>query len=203
MNVLLAIASFAYGASAQEKGRAGDENIHLAAQSGEDHVWAETDDSSAGSSPIVMDPWSNGPAVFAEDSRFAKDRRAVERTDSFTLSTAAKAGKITRETAEKALTQATSRLQQRLADQQAQVSPVEGGRYRQENSVLDDAFARRVSDMLNNADPRRALQVEIEASGVAMSLGAQGVKTVVRQAPKVVRQARGVASAKGMSPRAT
>ncbi len=197
------IASFAYGALAQEKGRTGDENIHLSAQSGEDHVWAETDDSSAGSSPIVMDPWSNGPAVFAEDSRFAKDRSAVERTDSFTLSTAAEAGKITRETAEKALTQATSRLQQRLADQQAQVSPVEGSRYRQENSVLDDAFARRVSDTLNNADPRRALQVEIEASGVAMSLGAQGVKTVVQQAPKVVRQARGVASAKGMSQRAT
>ncbi|EGH41107.1 type III effector HopX1, partial [Pseudomonas syringae pv. pisi str. 1704B] len=144
-----------------------------------------------------------GPAVFAEDSRFAKDRSGVERTDSFTLSTAAEAGKITRETAEKALIQATSRLQQRLADQQAQVSPVEGSRYRQENSVLDDAFARRVSDTLNNADPRRALQVEIEACGVAMSLGARGVKTVVQQAPKVIRQARSVASPKGMSPRAT
>ncbi|GKQ27846.1 type III effector [Pseudomonas syringae] len=197
------IASFAYGALAQEKGRNADEYIHLAAQSGEDHVWAETDNSSAGSSPIVMDPWSNGPAIFAEDSRFAKDRSTVERTDSFTLATAAEAGKITRETAENALIQATSRLQKRLADQKSQVSPVAGGRYRQGNSVLDDAFARRVSDTLNNGDPRRALQVEIEAAGVAMSLGAQGVKAVAEQARTVVEQARKVASRKGTPQRDT
>ncbi|KPB31895.1 AvrPphE [Pseudomonas amygdali pv. sesami] len=43
--------------------------------------------------------------------------------------------------------------------------------------------------------------MEIEAVGVAMSLGAEGVKTVARQAPKVVRQARSVASSKGMPPR--
>lgn len=67
--------------------------------------------------------------------------------------------------------------------------------------MLDEAFVRRVSDKLNSDDPRRALQMEIEAVGVAMSLGAEGVKTVARQAPKVVRQARSVASSKGMPPR--
>ncbi|WP_235664148.1 type III effector [Pseudomonas savastanoi] len=195
------IASFAYGALAQESGRSPREKIHLAEQPGKDHVWAETDNSSAGSSPIVMDPLSNGAAILAEDSRFAKDRSAVERTYSFTLAMAAEAGKVARETAENVLTHTTSRLQKRLADQLPNVSPLEGGRYQPEKSVLDEAFARRVSDKLNSDDPRRALQMEIEAVGVAMSLGAEGVKTVARQAPKVVRQARSVASSKGMPPR--
>ncbi|RMQ57055.1 AvrPphE [Pseudomonas savastanoi pv. phaseolicola] len=195
------IASFAYRALAQESGRSPREKIHLAEQPGKDHVWAETDNSSAGSSPIVMDPWSNGAAILAEDSRFAKDRSAVERTYSFTLAMAAEAGKVARETAENVLTHTTSRLQKRLADQLPNVSPLEGGRYQPEKSVLDEAFARRVSDKLNSDDPRRALQMEIEAVGVAMSLGAEGVKTVARQAPKVVRQARSVASSKGMPPR--
>ncbi|GGJ27744.1 hypothetical protein GCM10009085_22390 [Pseudomonas avellanae] len=69
--------------------------------------------------------------------------------------------------------------------------------------MLDDAFARRVSDTLNNGDPRRALQVEIEAAGVAMSLGAQGVKAVAEQARTVVEQARKVASRKGTPQRDT
>ncbi|MCQ2991018.1 type III effector [Pseudomonas tremae] len=198
------IASFAYGALAQENGRPEDENIHLVASTEEDHVWAETDESRSGTSTIVMDPWSNGPAIFAEDSRFAKNRNAVERTDTFKLSTAAEAGNITREIAEKALTQATPRLQQRLADQQAHVLPIRSGRYRQEQSVLDDAFVRRVSGKLTTPDPQRALQVEMEAVGVAMSLGAKDVKDVkevTRKARPLVELAEKVASPLGLSRR--
>ncbi|PHN81926.1 type III effector [Pseudomonas syringae pv. cerasicola] len=207
------IASFAYGALAQENGRSEDENIYLAASRSEDeniylaasteedHVWAETDESQSGTSTIVMDPWSNGSAIFAEDSRFAKNRNAVERTDTFNLSTAAEAGKITRETAEKALTQVTTRLQKRLADQQEQVSPIKSGRYRPEKSVLDDAFVRRVSDKLTSTDLRRALQVDIEAVGVAMSLGTKGVKEATRQARPLVELAVKVASPQGLARR--
>ncbi|SDW50525.1 hypothetical protein SAMN05444064_10494 [Pseudomonas syringae] len=195
------IASFAYGALAQENGRSEDENIYLAASTEEDHVWAETDESQSGTSTIVMDPWSNGSAIFAEDSRFAKNRNAVERTDTFNLSTAAEAGKITRETAEKVLTQVTTRLQKRLADQQEQVSPIKSGRYRPEKSVLDDAFVRRVSDKLTSPDLRRALQVDIEAVGVAMSLGTKGVKEATRQARPLVELAVKVASPQGLARR--
>ncbi|WP_458380552.1 hypothetical protein [Rhizobium ruizarguesonis] len=192
------IASFAYGALAQENGRSEDENIYLAASTEEDHVWAETDVTQSGSSTIVMDPWSNGSAIFAEDSRFAKNRNAVERTDTFNLSIAAEAGKITRETAEKALTQVTTRLQKRLADQQEQVSPIKSGRYRPEKSVLDDAFVRRVNGKLCARDLRRALQVDVEAVGVAMSLGTKGIKEVTRQARPLVELAAKVASSQGL-----
>nr|BCN13711.1 type III effector HopX1 [Pseudomonas cannabina pv. alisalensis] len=192
------IASFAYGGLAQESGRSSEEKIHLATKAGVDHVWVETDHPDADSSPMVIDPWANGSAILAEDSRFAKDRSAVTRTDTFDLSLAAEAGQIAKATAEEALAHTQGRLQQRLASERPDAVPLESGRYREEVSVLDDTFARRVGQKVNTADPRGMLNVELEAVGVAMSLGGEGVKPLTQEASQIVEKAKKFASPGGM-----
>jgi hypothetical protein len=53
---------------------------------------------------------------------------------------------------------------------------------------------------LRDARAERAVQVELEAVGVAMSLGVKGVANLAQEAPRIVRAAKALVEHEGAPP---
>lgn len=198
------IAGFSYGAHAQEHHRPSDERVQLVRLKGldEDHVWAEAHSRVPGQSPVVMDAWADGPVVFAEDSRFAKNRLAVESPASFSVSGAAEADEIVRATAKSALLHKKDRLAQRLSQGWEKVAPLAGGNmetkgYRPPEQVLDRAFAARVRLRLESNDPRETARVKLEAAQVAALL--KGLGATPLEPSRIIDEAKALVVASSSS----
>jgi hypothetical protein len=190
-----AVAAFAYGERAQQLGRPGDESIRLAHEQGKDHFWIEVHDADRSRQPLVVDPWADGPAVLAEDSRFAQNRAAITSEVSFDPSVAADAAGVVRETAERALVETKARVDLRLDAQRPHAFPPDSpdtwpGRFRTGQPVLGDALLARSRDALDSGDPARRVRAGIEAVGIAMARGSTGVSRLVEEATAIVDEAK-------------
>ena len=194
------VAAFAYGSRAQQRGRPASDTVAIYELPTGEHVWAEAPSSAAGQSPVVIDAWADGPAVFVEDAQFPKDRRTAATVGWFDLRRAARAGNTARLEAESIRRQPRNGIAERLdrAEREIAASPTAAllsgeqplsTRYPRPQRILSDAFAARVHDRLETGDPRYACLTEIQAACIAMSLGSEGVKRIANDAAKIVDSA--------------
>ncbi|HET9642577.1 MAG TPA: hypothetical protein VFP68_04295 [Burkholderiaceae bacterium] len=191
-----AVTAFAYGKlrSEQPGSRPGEE-VGVMTNERRRHSWAEAQAhaSCEGDSRIVMDAWAEGPAVFAADSRFASDREAVHTASTFNLPRAAWSGRAAHRLAKAEIEHDREGVMARLMDARAIVA---GEHYHEQwlpqssiwqpQPVISAPFANHAAEKLQDARHEKALQVELEAVGVAMSLGTTGVSKLAREASRIV-----------------
>ncbi|HET9642574.1 MAG TPA: hypothetical protein VFP68_04280 [Burkholderiaceae bacterium] len=144
-----------------------------------------------------MDAWAEGPAVFAEDSRFACYRPAMVHFGVFNLHVAAWNGVVARRLARAQTQHDRAGLEAQLSQAHAWVGSEEywlwvmGNSIWQPQRVINDAFANQAAAKLREARAaEKAVQVELEAVGVAMSLGVKGVAKLVQEVPRLVASAK-------------
>lgn len=185
-----ASAALSYGSRALAAGRPPGEEVHVVRHGIQEHKWAEAYSGEA--PPVVMDAWAQGPAVFAEDSWFGKDRSLVGSTAAFDLPNAGLLDQVVETGVEEIKQAGPDVLRAWLEKAQAIMADPREGRFAfwRPQPVLDDAFAERVRDRLQTNDHKKAVQVELEAVGVAMSLGSGKVPDLVDEASKIVDQAK-------------
>ncbi|MDG0024963.1 hypothetical protein [Trinickia sp. Y13] len=193
------VAAFAYGSRAQQRGRPASDAVALYELPNGEHVWAEAPSSAAGQSPVVIDAWADGPAVFVEDAQFPKDRRTAATVGWFDLRRAARASNIARLEAESIRRQPRNGIAERLDSAERVIASPTAAllsgeqplprRYPRPQRILSDAFAARVHDRLETGDPRYACLTEIQAACIAMSFGSEGVKRIANDAAKIVGSA--------------
>lgn len=151
----------------------------------EKHTWAEVHVPGGELPPIVMDPWSEGTAVFAEDSRLGKDRDRVTTDASFDIESAADAHEWTDEFArgfQSSKFQRLDRAEEILEQMPPRTHPVP-------QPLLDGEFAGRVRSRLRANDPWPSVLKDVKAVGVAASLGGRGVPNLLADAEKIVQEA--------------
>jgi hypothetical protein len=205
-----AIAAFAYGGARlnQHEGRAG-ERVSVVFNERRKHAWAEAHahPSAQNETPVVMDAWCEGPPVFAEDSRFADDREAVTEAVCFNLPHAARSGNTVRRL-QKTETEGHAEwfewqvdlARDRVRSEAGQQRYQQGGWLWDPQPVMGERFAKLAAQKLQDmgASPparthgglARAVQVELQAVGVAMSLGVTGVAKLADEASKIVTAAQ-------------
>lgn len=185
------LAILSYGNEAQRHEQPPQERVQAVHHRIHKHGWAEARSGAGSSGRVVMDPWADGPPVLAEDSRFAKNRKAVSTKTSISLAEAAEGHRLAARAAETEMRDKAEieRKRQKSSDYIAQ-EWAEGHEAEwvqtqwSPQSVLDDAFARRAGQRL------QSLQSEVHAAGVAMSLGSRRVSDVVKDAPRIVDAAK-------------
>jgi hypothetical protein len=197
--VRASIGVLAYGARALQAGRRPDESVHIVAHENEDedHEWAEVRPSDPDLGPVVLDAWCDGSAVFAEDSRFARERNSIETSEVFDVATAAEGHWFVESLAKERET-VDEDVEQRLSEARAYVMGDDSdddwreGIGRPAQSVLDDAFASRVRRHFysEGAGAWGTLLAEVQATGVSMSLGTRRVVDRVRDASRIIEVAK-------------
>jgi hypothetical protein len=191
-----AVTAFAYGElrSAQQGSRPGEE-VSVMWNVQRRHTWAEAQTHpSRGDSRMVMDAWAEeGPAVFVEDSRFASDRAAVEPVSSFNLPRAARSGRIAHRLARAEIEHDRQGVMARLmkardlvASEQYEEKWLPQGSLWQPQPVISPTFASRAAEKLQDPRHEKTLLVEVEAVGVAMSLGITGIANLAGEASRIV-----------------
>jgi hypothetical protein len=156
------------------------------------HGWAEVRPGAGSSGRVVMDPWAHGSAVFAEDTRFAKDRNAVSMKTSISVAEAAEGHDLAVQASEVAMTDRGDDIEQRsqrasdyLEREWADGHGAEWERTQwRPQPLLDDGLADRTRTRPHS------LQSEVHAAGVAMSLGSRRVGDVVRDVPRIIQAAK-------------
>lgn len=201
--------SLAYGTEALRHTRPSSEEIHIVARRNKDHGWAEVRPSSGQS--VVMDAWADGPAVLAEDSRFAKDRNDLVSLAQFDLASASRGDRLARRGAQRMLETHGTQVQKHLQTAREQVHASAGqipwDDVSSPQRVIEDQFANRVRDRLDEAASHQArngdwsgsVVVDVHAVSVARSLGSSGVSTIVRDARRIRQAADSLVSSSGPS----
>ena len=182
---MAAIAALSYGDKAQAAGRPPEEQVRLVSHEATSHAWAEVHAPGDDAPAIVMDPWRDGPAVFAADSRLVNETDQVVTRATFDLEGAAEAHEWADEFSRGFKSSTFDRLDRAedlLNEMPPRSHPVPP-------PLLEEAFAGRVRESLDSADPRRQLLTELQAVGLAMSSGAEGVKNLSADAARIVKQA--------------
>lgn len=181
------IAALAYGASAEGHGGRPGESVRVVAHTTERHTWAEVHAPQARSPTIVMDAWAPVPAVFAEDSRYARDRGKVQINASIDLPDAALAHEWTEDFSRglkaNGMYDCREEAEARCREKAPEPSRIP-------MQVLDADFAGRVHERLQTRDPWQAVQTEVRALGVAKSLGRCGVPVLLAEVPRITRYAK-------------
>lgn len=176
------VAALSYGKQAQEAGRASRDQVRMVSRG--EHTWAEVHGPDAEAPSVVMDPWSEGHAVFAEDSRLGKDRAQVQIHAAFDIDRAAEYHEWTEEFAAGFRPQIWQRLDQ-AEEALEQMSP---RNHPVPQPVLDDGFAGRVRDRLQAADPWTSVVTEVRAAGISASFGGRGVPSLLADAQTMVEE---------------
>ncbi|WP_206956220.1 hypothetical protein [Trinickia acidisoli] len=176
------VAALSYGKLAIESSRSSQEEVRMVSCGS--HAWAEVSGPDQDAVPVVMDPWSEGHAVFAEDSRFGKNREQVETHTSFNIERAAEYHEWSEEFAAGFRSQTWQRLDQ-AEETLAQMSP---RNHPIPEPVLEDGFADRVQDGLQSSDPWKSVVTEVRAVGVAATFGGRGVGSLLADAKTIVRE---------------
>lgn len=192
-----ASAALSYGSRALVAGRPPGEQVHVVSHGVQKHRWAEAYSREA--PPVVMDAWAEGPAVFAEDSWFGKDRSLVGSTAAFDLPNAAFLNQVVGTVVEETKQAGPQMLQPWLEKAKAIMADPNEPQMTvwKQQPVLDDSFAERVRDRLEIKEHGKAVQVELEAVGVAMSLGSSKVADLADEASKIVEQAKALVARRG------
>jgi hypothetical protein len=180
------LAALSYGDKAQAAGRPPEEQVRLVTHETTSHVWAEVHAPGDDAPAIVMDPWRDGPAVFAADSHLVNDADQVVTRATLDLEGAAEAHEWVDEFSRGFKSSTFDRLD-RAEDLLNAMPPRD---HPVPPPLLEEAFAGRVRETLDSADPRRQLLTELQAVGHAMSFGAQGVKNLSADAARIVERAR-------------
>jgi hypothetical protein len=181
-----AIAALSYGDKAQAAGRPPEEQVRMVSHEDSNHTWAEVHTPGDDAPAIVMDPWRDGPAVFASDSRLVDDADQVVTRATFDLEGAAEAHEWADEFSRGFKSSTFDRLD-RAEDVLSEMPP---RNHPVPPPLLEEAFAGRVRESLDSADPRQQLLTELQAVGQAMSFGAQGVKNLSADAARIVERTR-------------
>ena len=178
------IAALSYGKQAKDAGRLSQDQLRMVSHDVEKHTWAEVHGPDREAPPVVMDPWSEGHAVFAEDSRYGRDREHVQTHTSFDIESAAEYHEWSEEFAAGFKPQTWQRLdqaEQALEKKLPRNHPVP-------QPVLEDGFAGRVHARLQAAEPWASVVTEVRATGLAASFGARGVPSLVADAQTIVKE---------------
>lgn len=189
--------------------RTGTERVYMQSVARSDrstHEWAEMSGGSAGR--VIMDPWSRGPAVLAEDCAFNQDfaagsgGRSYSRDDATSIREAMRDRWTTLQTrdARTLWIGANQPVPQSRRDAIAPELPTR-------TSVIDPSFAGRIALQFRsdagNADSsgaeatatRRELNQEILAAGVARSMGVRIDRSSARTVlPSIIESAQRLVS---------
>jgi hypothetical protein len=179
------LAALSYGVKAQEAGRPPQEQVRILSHEENEHTWAEVHAPEEDAPAIVMDGWRDGPAVFAEDAGMVRDAGQVQVNASMDLAAAAEAHEWVDEFARGFMGQRFMRLDQ-AEDELAEMEPRAA---RVPPPLLDEAFAGRVQERLQAAEPRELLQAELQAMSLAASYGSQGVANLASDASRILQEA--------------
>ncbi|MGM9486702.1 hypothetical protein [Ideonella sp. YS5] len=182
---MAAIAALSYGDKAQAAGRPPEEQVRLVSHEASSHAWAEVNTSGEEEPAIVIDPWRDGPAVFAPDSQLVNDADQTATQATFSLESAAENHEWADEFSRGFKSSTFDRLD-RAEDLLSEMPP---RNHPVPPPLLDEAFAGRVRERLDSSDPRQQLLTELQAVGQAMSFGAQGVQNLSADAARIVKQA--------------
>ncbi|HET9643943.1 MAG TPA: hypothetical protein VFP68_11445, partial [Burkholderiaceae bacterium] len=184
-----ATAAFSYGRVAKDIGRPPGEEVRLVASRRQRHVWAEV--STPGTArAIVMDAWAEGPAVLAEDSRFAADLKGKYANSSLQIANAAEIGEWS-DSASQSM-QALEDVNARVEQAREKVIRTSGPTFARwsPKPVLRDTFTARAQGHLKPRDAWGMVPVEVQAAGVARLLGVERVRDRAAQAQEIVEAAR-------------
>lgn len=186
-----ATAAFSYGAAAQQLAHPPAEEVHLVMHKQQKHVWAEVGPSDAQESSVVVDPWADGSAVFAEDSRFASRRTRLSTNASLSLSDAADLNHWT-DAHSQMIRSDEDDIATRLDQARQEVLGTSGGAFKRwrPQPVLGDQFLARTQDRLRTNDPWKVVQTEVLATGVARLLDVHRVPDLLSEAPKIVEETK-------------
>lgn len=178
------VAALSYGKQAKDAGRSSQEQVRIVSHDDEIHTWAEVYEADSEAQPVVMDPWSEGHAVFAEDTGFAKDRERVQIHTSFDIESAADYHDWTEEFA----AGFRSQTAQRLCEAEEALERMPPRNHFSSQPVLDDGFAVHVHARMQAAEPWASVVTEVRAAGLAASFGGRGVASLVADAQTIVRE---------------
>lgn len=191
------LAVLAYGNEARHREPPSQERVQAVHHRIKKHGWAEVRPAKGSGGRVVMDPWADGPAVFAEDSRFAKDRKSVSTKTSISVAEAAEGHRLAVQASAAAMKDRADEIKERCqkASDYVKREWAEGHAAEWEQMqwspqpVLDGALANRTRQRLNS------LQSEVHAAGVAMSLGSRRVRDVVTDVPRIIDATKALVSA--------
>ncbi|MFL9859500.1 hypothetical protein PQR72_27850 [Paraburkholderia madseniana] len=199
-----------------------DETVHTLKSARTDHAWAESrvgkkdndaEQPAAGDRQptVVMDAWSRGPAIFAEDGRFTKTRGTADAVISYDQKTGKQAlDVVKRRAAGLETSEQKSGLFRTIVKglQDANFRAPEKNLYRP-TPVIDDAFSKVAAARMNALASMRPLVPKKTRGRIAQALGKKSkappsdVKKDLRDEIKAVGAARslgsGVKSATGMA----
>ncbi|MGP3508068.1 hypothetical protein L0947_08345 [Paracidovorax citrulli] len=180
-----------------------DDEVRIVEHGTMDHRWAEVHAAGSSSSPIVLDPWANGPAMYHEDTRFASDRSQVFDVRTFRHDDGVEAGDTVSGWLQ------DPGLPGWVADAERRVGPdfrYADSRIYEPYSVASDEFAGRVRERMvtpvedslyadSGQEPdlvecarRRRLLNEVAAAGAARHTG-RGVASASSEAPDILSAA--------------
>lgn len=191
------LAVLAYGNEARFHAQPLQERVQAVHHRGKKHGWAEVRPGAGSSGRVVMDAWADGPAVFAEDSRFAKDRKSVSTKTAISVAEAAEGHRLAVQASEAAMNDRADEIEERCQKASDYVKREWANGHEAEwkqmewspQPVLDGALANRTRQRLHS------LQSEVHAAGVAMSLGSWRVRDVVNDVPRIIDAAKTLLSA--------
>jgi hypothetical protein len=179
-----ATGAFAYGALAKGAGRPSGEKVEVVFNNY--HVWVEVN--TPGSQNVVIDPWTDGPAVLAEDARFANNRAGIsKKAASFDIAAAAEANDWTEATAS-SVRERKERVDEHLQKCEEAAAQATDGLFKCSPPlpVLSHMFiGRTLNRVMATGDPWKAVVAEVQAVGVAKSLGAERVPVMLADAAKI------------------
>jgi hypothetical protein len=184
-----ATAAFTYGALVKDVGCPPGEEVRLVASYRPKHVWAEV--SMPGITPsIVMDAWLEGPAVLAEDSRFAANPKRKYANASLQLADAAEINEWS-DSASQSVS-ASEEVKARVEEARKEMIRSSGPVFDlwSAKPVLGDSFLVQVQGRLQPRGAWGMVPVDVQAVGVTRLLGVERVRDQVAQAGQIVEATR-------------
>ncbi len=138
---------------------------------------------------IVIDPWCTGSAVFADDSRHAKDPQLLQSVGHYQFGDGPGLANLVTRRSEQIQREMVPSFKEDLNTLQALDYRHHPDSVHEPRHVLDDEFVERVAAKM--AAPGRSteavrLRHEILAAGVARSMGLHHVKDAAQAAPMLV-----------------
>lgn len=191
------IAALAYGAKAEAAGARPGESVRLVSHTVQPHTWAEVHVPDRNLPAIVMDAWARGPAVFAADSRYAKDRAQVQDNASFDIAGAAQAHDWSDQFS---LGLRANGLYDCRKEAEGQLLKQPPEPLRIPMQMLEPGFAGRAHKRLESRDPWMAVLTEVRALDVAKSLGGRGLPGLLADASKIVTEAKALVAPEAEGP---
>ena len=188
------------------------ESAHDVTREGADHLWSECRSGKGRDHDVVIDPWAEGPAIFAPDGAYTRKEKGLRSVGAYLASESYAVSESIKRTTQLLEAHAQANLDRRLDKLNRQGYRIPKKRVWQPEPIFSTSFARRVGKKLGmkasttgaklgrwvrglvglpqkERPPNAPLLDEIRAVGVARSLGGS-VKTAAKDAADIVDAAK-------------